>query len=158
MSAVRGLYYKLMWYQTSTMTFQSLNMFCPLLYILWFWSFIKVQLALLQLNAQRFHFIINQQCRSKNRKIMKVIRITIRFDTVHGHTKTKSLILCGPNSHCAFSPNLFYGQITRKSFDQMSSPEHRKCSPWKVFGISHPQTLRLLSRRGPRGPSKNTAD
>ena len=54
--------------------------------------------------------------------------------------------------HCAFSPNLFHGQITQKSIDQMCSPENKKCSPWKVFGINHAQTLQLLSRRGPRGP------
>ena len=28
--------------------------------------------------------------------------------------------------------------------------DNKKCSPWKVFGINHPQNLRLLSRRGPR--------
>ena len=55
-------------------------------------------------------------------------------------------------SHCVFSPNLFHGQITQISIDQMSFPENKKCSPWKVFGINHPQTLPLLSRRGPRGP------
>ena len=32
----------------------------------------------------------------------------------------------------------------------MSFPENKKSSPWKVFGINHPQTLQLLSRRGPR--------
>ena len=53
-------------------------------------------------------------------------------------------------SHCHLSSNLFQGQITQKHIDQMSSPENKKCSPWKVFGINHPQTPRLLSRRGPR--------
>ena len=55
-------------------------------------------------------------------------------------------------SHCTFSPNLFHGQTTQISIDQMSSPENKKCRPWKVFGINQPQTLRLLSRRGTRDP------
>ena len=56
------------------------------------------------------------------------------------------------NSQCAFSSNLFHGQIVHISILQLSDPENKKCSPWKVFGINHPQTLRLLSRRGPRSP------
>ena len=36
--------------------------------------------------------------------------------------------------------------------DQLSDPENAKCSPWNVFGKNHPQTPRLLSRRGPRSP------
>jgi hypothetical protein len=55
-------------------------------------------------------------------------------------------------SHCAFSSNLFHGQIAEIYIDQLSDPENKKCSPWKVFGTNHPKTLRLLSRRGPRKP------
>ena len=51
---------------------------------------------------------------------------------------------------CAFPPNLFHGQIPQKSINQTSSPENKKCSLWKVFEINHPQTMQLLSRRGPR--------
>ena len=51
-------------------------------------------------------------------------------------------------SHCAFSSNLFHGQIAQIYIDQLRDPENKKCSPWKVFGTNHPQTLRLLSRRG----------
>ena len=55
-----------------------------------------------------------------------------------------------PDSHCAFSSNLFHGQIVQIAILQLSSPENKKCSPWKVFGTNHSQTLQLLSRRGPR--------
>ena len=65
---------------------------------------------------------------------------------------TNLLFTCITVAHCAFSPNLFQGQITQISINQMSSPENKKCSLWKVFGINHPQTLRFLSRRVPRGP------
>ena len=44
-------------------------------------------------------------------------------------------------SHCAFSSNLFLKYLLTK-----------KCSPWKVFGVNHPQTPRPLSWRGPRCP------
>ena len=46
-----------------------------------------------------------------------------------------------------FFSNLFHGQII---IYQLSDPENKKCSPWKVFGTNHPQTLQLLSKRGPR--------
>ena len=52
--------------------------------------------------------------------------------------------------HCAFSSNLFHGQVAQIHIDQLSDPKSKKCSPWKVFGINHPQTPGLLSRRGPR--------
>ena len=55
-------------------------------------------------------------------------------------------------SHCAFSSYLFHLHIVQKYIDQMSPPENKKCSPWKFFGTNHPQTLQLLSRRGPRSP------
>ena len=55
-------------------------------------------------------------------------------------------------SHCAFSSNLFHGYFVQIYIDQISDPENKKCSPWKVFGIKHPQILQLLSRRGPRSP------
>ena len=48
---------------------------------------------------------------------------------------------------CAFSSNSFHRQITQ---NQLSDPENKKCSPWKVVEANHPQTLGLLSRRGPR--------
>ena len=32
-------------------------------------------------------------------------------------------------THCAFSPNLFHGQITQKSTNQTSSPENKKIVP-----------------------------
>ena len=54
------------------------------------------------------------------------------------------------SSHCAFSSNLFHGQIAQIYIDQLSDPENKKCSPWKVFGTNHHQTMRLLSRRGPK--------
>ena len=53
-------------------------------------------------------------------------------------------------SHCAFSSNLFHGHLAQIYIDQLSDPENKKCRPWKVFGKNHPQTPRLLSRRGPR--------
>ena len=53
-------------------------------------------------------------------------------------------------SHWAFSSNLFHGIIVQIAILQLSNLENKKCSPWKVFGIHHPQTLQLLSRRGPR--------
>ena len=55
-------------------------------------------------------------------------------------------------AHCAFSPNLFHGQITQISLNQISSPKNKKCSPWKVFGINYPHTPHHLSRRGYRCP------
>ena len=55
-------------------------------------------------------------------------------------------------SHCAFSSNLFHGYLAQIYIDQLSDPENKKCSPWKFFGKNHPQTPRLLSRRGPRSP------
>ena len=55
-------------------------------------------------------------------------------------------------SHCSFSSNSFHGQIIQKAVQQVSDPENKKGSPWKVFGTNHPQTLWLLSRRGPRSP------
>ena len=58
---------------------------------------------------------------------------------------------CISSSHCAFSSNLFHRQILQIFFLQRSDPE-KKCSPWKVFGINHPQCLQFLSRRGPRSP------
>ena len=54
--------------------------------------------------------------------------------------------------HYAFSSNMFHGQIVQIAILQLSGPENKKCSPWKVFGTNHPQTLQLLSRRGPRSP------
>ena len=66
-------------------------------------------------------------------------------------SKYNEIYFChNTGSHCAFSSNLFHGQITQKHIDQMSSPENKKCSPVKVFGINHPQTPRLMSMRGPR--------
>ena len=56
-------------------------------------------------------------------------------------------------THCAFSSNLFHGQVVQIAILQLSDSENKKISPWKDFGINHPQTLRLLSRRGPRSPS-----
>ena len=53
-------------------------------------------------------------------------------------------------SHCTFSSNLFHGQIAQIYIDHLSGPKNKKCSPWKVFGTNHSQTLQLLSRRGPR--------
>ena len=45
-------------------------------------------------------------------------------------------------SHIAFSSNLFHRQITQKHFNQLSDPENKKCSPWKVFGKKpHSNTL-----------------
>ena len=38
--------------------------------------------------------------------------------------------------HCAFSTDLFHGQITQIYIDQLRGPEGIKCSPWKVFGIT----------------------
>ena len=41
-------------------------------------------------------------------------------------------------SHCAFSSNLFHGQITQKHIDHLSAPENVKCSVnlfQKNFGI-----------------------
>ena len=58
----------------------------------------------------------------------------------------------GPDTHCAFSSNLFQRQIAQVFLDQLSDPENKKCSPWKVFGKNHPQILLLLSRRGSRSP------
>ena len=55
-------------------------------------------------------------------------------------------------SHCAFSSNLFHGQIAQTYIDHLSGPENKKCSPWKVFGTNHPQIWPLLTRRGPRSP------
>ena len=55
-------------------------------------------------------------------------------------------------SHCPFSSNLFHGHLAQIYIDQLSDPENKKCSPWKVFGKNHPQILQLLSRRGPRSP------
>ena len=40
-----------------------------------------------------------------------------------------------------FFSKIVSGQITQKSNGQMRSPENKKCSPYKVFGINHPQTL-----------------
>ena len=56
------------------------------------------------------------------------------------------------DSHCAFSSNLFHGYLAQILINQLSDPENKKCSPWKVFGKNHPQILLLLSRRGPRSP------
>ena len=55
-------------------------------------------------------------------------------------------------AHCAFSSNLFHGQIVQTAILQLIDSENKKCSPFKVFGRNHPQTLRLLSRKGPRSP------
>ena len=52
-------------------------------------------------------------------------------------------------SNCAFSSNLFHRHLAQIYIDQLSDPENKKCSPWKVFGTNHPQILRFLSRRGP---------
>ena len=60
------------------------------------------------------------------------------------------LFRCGAISHCAFSSNLFHGHLAQIYIDQLSDPENKKCSPWKVFGKNHPQTPWLLSRRSPR--------
>ena len=67
----------------------------------------------------------------------------------YSHKKT---CISRPYSYCAFSSNLLHGQTTQKHINQMSSPENKKCSSWKAFGINHSQTPRLLSRRGPRSP------
>ena len=57
-------------------------------------------------------------------------------------------------SHFAFSSNLFHGKIVQIFILQLSDSENKKCNPWKVFGLKHPQTLQLLlSRRGPRSPN-----
>ena len=48
------------------------------------------------------------------------------------------------DSHCSLSSNSFHGQITQKAVHQLSDQENKKCSPWKVFGTNHPQTLRLF--------------
>ena len=71
----------------------------------------------------------------------------------HGSSMSVFSVCIGSSAtHCAFSSNLFHGQIAQIYIDQLSDPENKKCSPWKVFGINHPQTPRLLSRRGPRSP------
>jgi hypothetical protein len=71
-----------------------------------------------------------------------------RFGT-HGR-RNVFFFLMDTRPHCAFSSNLFHRQIVQIAILQLSDPENKKCSPWKVFERSHPQTLRLLSRRGPR--------
>ena len=43
-----------------------------------------------------------------------------------------------------------HGQITQIAIHQVSDPENKKVSPWKVFGTNHHKTLQLLSRRGPK--------
>ena len=55
-------------------------------------------------------------------------------------------------THCAFSSNLFHGQIAQIYIDHLSGPENKKCSPWKVCWTNHPQTWPLLTKRGPRSP------
>ena len=50
-------------------------------------------------------------------------------------------------SHTTHYP-FFHGQTTQN----LSTKWVPKSSSWKVFGIKHPQTLKLLSRRGPRCP------
>ena len=56
-----------------------------------------------------------------------------------------------PTHTALFFQNLFHGHIVQRYIDQMSPPKNKKCSLGKVFGINHPQTPGLLSRRGPRG-------
>ena len=55
-------------------------------------------------------------------------------------------------SHCTFPSNLFHGQITHICIDQLSPPENKKCSYWKVFRIKPPSNPLLLSKRGLRDP------
>ena len=52
-------------------------------------------------------------------------------------------------SHYAFSPNLFHGEITQKSIDQMNSPENKKCSPWKVSGTKPLSNLATFEQERP---------
>ena len=47
---------------------------------------------------------------------------------------------------------MFHGQIVQIATLQISGLENKKCSPCEIFGITYHQTLRLLSRRGPRVP------
>ena len=53
-------------------------------------------------------------------------------------------------SHTAlFSPNLFDGQITQISIHQLSDPENKKCSPWKVFRIEPPSNQWTFEQERP---------
>ena len=65
------------------------------------------------------------------------------FETV---LSVKHIIACRSNSHCALSSNLFHGQIVQIAILQLSGPENKKCSPWKVFGRNHPQTKVIYTK------------
>ena len=41
----------------------------------------------------------------------------------------KNTYLCETVSHCAFSTNLFHGQIAQIYIDNLSGHENQKCSP-----------------------------
>ena len=69
------------------------------------------------------------------------------FDMESLANKFGSNIFIMSHSHTAL-----FLRIVQIALLQLSDSENKKCSPWKVFGINYPQTLRLLSRRGPRSP------
>ena len=42
----------------------------------------------------------------------------------------------------------YFKFISQANNSNIYPPTNKKCSPWKDFGINHPPTLQLLSRRG----------
>ena len=53
------------------------------------------------------------------------------------------------NLASAFSSNLFHGQIVQIAILRLSDQENKKCSPWKVFRIIHPQNRFAPGLLGP---------
>ena len=51
--------------------------------------------------------------------------------------------------HCAFSSNLFHGQIVQIAILQPSDPRNKKCSPWKVFGRKIPSNPATFEQERP---------
>ena len=66
------------------------------------------------------------------------------------------ILLCylmhSTRTHCTFSSNLFHRQITQKDINQLSDPENKKFSPWKVFGIKPPSNIATFEQKKPRCP------
>ena len=59
----------------------------------------------------------------------KIINLYENQNLSHKHLNCARAYLRTTVSHCAFSSNLFDGQITQKCINQMNAPENQKCRP-----------------------------
>ena len=86
---------------------------------------------------------VNKERHENSNLIFQISTRKWLFQTICSYLQTSVRNHCLPNfyftkfadsyfattSQCAFSPNLFHGQIAQIYIDQLSDPENKKCSP-----------------------------